>query len=150
SSYAVVGKPIPRPDVPAKCTGLHEYVHDLTMPNLLHARVIRPPSIGATLDAVDQASVKSIPGVQVVRINNFLAVVAKDEWAAVKGATTLKATWNEKPDLPGSEGLDRWTREAALERDQAVVSRGDAPAAMNGAATRLSATYFWPFQSHAS
>ena len=47
SAYTVVGQPIPRPDVPAKCTGQHTYVHDFTLPGMLHARVIRPPAIGA-------------------------------------------------------------------------------------------------------
>src|SRR3989454_5259218 len=40
SRYTSVGKPLPRPDVPAKCTGRHTYVHDHTLPGLLHARVL--------------------------------------------------------------------------------------------------------------
>src|SRR6266487_538676 len=49
STYSIVGKPLPRPDVPAKCTGANIYVHDFTVPGMLHARVIRPPAIGAML-----------------------------------------------------------------------------------------------------
>jgi CO/xanthine dehydrogenase Mo-binding subunit len=150
SRYTSVGKPLPRPDVPAKCTGRHTYVHDHTLPGLLHARVVRPPAIGATLASIDESSLRGIPDVRVVRVQNFLAVVAKDEWAAVRAAGALKATWSESQTLPGSDGLDRWTRAAAVERDQAVVNRGDAPAALSGAARKFSATYFWPFQSHAS
>src|SRR3989442_11613797 len=150
SRYTSVGKPLPRPDVPAKCTGRHTYVHDHTLPGLLHARVLRPPAIGATLASIDESSLRGIPDVRVVRVQNFLAVVAKDEWAAVRAAGVLKATWTESQTLPGSDGLDRWTRAAAVERDQAVVNRGDAPAALSGAARKFSATYFWPFQSHAS
>src|SRR2546428_344607 len=97
-----------------------------------------------------RSSLRGIPDVRVVRVQNFLAVVAKDEWAAVRAAGALKATWTESQTLPGSDGLDRWTRAAAVERDQAVVNRGDAPAALSGAARKFSATYFWPFQSHAS
>ena len=148
--YSVVGKPLPRPDVPDKCTGHHVYVHDFTLPGMLHARVIRPAAIGATLVSVDDSSVRGIPDVRIVRLENFLAVVARDEWAAVCAARALKATWTEWQGLPGSDGLERWTRAAALDRDQAVVNRGDAPAALSGGAKRLSATYFWPFQSHAS
>jgi len=150
ASYISVGQPLPRPDVPAKCSGRHVYVHDFTLPGMLHARVIRPPAIGATLVAVDESPVRAIPDVQVVRVGSFLAVVAPDEWAAVCAAGALKATWSDARTLPGSDGLDRWTRAAAVERDQAVVSRGDAAAAIAGAARTLSATYFWPYQSHAS
>jgi nicotinate dehydrogenase subunit B len=77
-------------------------------------------------------------------------VVAKDEWAAVRAAAALKATWSQWDGLPGHAGLDRYSRTAPQDRDQDIVTKGNAPAALKGAARTLSATYFWPFQSHAS
>jgi len=148
--YTVVGQPLPRPDVPDKCTGRHVYVHDFTLPGMLHARVIRPNAIGAALVSVDESSVRGIPDVRVVRVGSFLAIVAPDEWAAVKAAGMLKAVWSDEQRLPGSDGLDRWTRAAAVDHDQTAIDRGDAMTAIGGAAQKLSATYFWPFQSHAS
>ena len=152
SAFTSIGKPLPRPDIPAKCTGRHTYVHDMTVPGMLHARVIRPASIGAYLVAVDESSIREIPDVRVVRIKNFLAVVSKDEWAAVRAARELKATWSESATLPGSDGLDRWTRNADEMRDGGypIYVRGDMPAVMATAAKKYSATYFWPYQSHAS
>ena len=126
SAYTVVGQPIPRPDVPAKCTGRHTYVHDFTLPGMLHARVIRPAAIGAALESVDESSIRGIPDVRLVRIESFLALVGKDEWSVVKAAGALKTTWSEGRPLPGSDGLDRWTRTAPIDRDQAVVNRGNA------------------------
>src|SRR5256886_12724585 len=87
------GKPRPRPDVPAKVTGRHKYLHDLTLPGMLHARVIRPPAHGATLKAVDESSIASVAGAKVVRIESFLAVVAEREWNAVRAARQLRAEW---------------------------------------------------------
>ncbi len=145
-----IGKPLLRPDVPAKCTGRHVYVQDFTLPGMLHGRIVRPPSIGATLVSVDESSLRGIPDVRVVRVENFLAVVAKDEWAAARAATTLKASWNEQTRLPGHEGLDRFSRTAPLERDQEILNRGNAADVSRRAAKTMSATYFWPFQSHAS
>src|SRR5262249_756557 len=150
AGYTVVGKPLPRPDVPAKCSGRHVYVHDHTVPGMLHARVVRPPAIGAKLVSVDESSIRAIPDVRVVRVGSFLSGVSRDEWAAVRAAAELKAAWTASQTLPGSEGLDRWTRAATPDREQAVVTRGEAAAALGGAATKLSATYFWPYQSHAS
>jgi nicotinate dehydrogenase subunit B len=158
SSFTSIGKPLPRPDIPAKCTGRHTYVHDMTVPGMLHARVIRPASIGANLLAVDESSIREIPNVRVVRIKDFLAVVSNDEWAAVRAARELKATWSESATLPGSDGLDRWTRDAEPTRAEGAViyARNDAPAPsgtaarMATAAKKYSATYFWPYQSHAS
>jgi nicotinate dehydrogenase subunit B len=105
AEYSVVGKPLPRPDVPAKCTGREMYVQDFTMPGMLHGRVIRPPSFGAKLVSVDEASIRAIPDVKVVRVESFLGVVARDEWAAVRAARELKAVWSEWTGLPGNDGL---------------------------------------------
>ena len=149
STYTVVGKPILRPDVPKKCTGTNVFLQDFSLPGMLHGRVIRPPSIEAKLLSVDEASIRSIPDVRVVRIQNFLGVVANDEWAAVRAAKTLKATWSESQTLPGSDGLDRTVRASAIERDETIVNRGD-PGNAASAAKQLSATYWWPFQSHGS
>lgn len=148
--YTVVGKPLPRPDVKAKATGRHEYVQNVKLPGMLHARVIRPPSVGATLMSVDDGSVFGIPDVRIVRIKNFLAVVSEDEWTAVKAASALTATWSEGQALPGHTALEAYLRQGAVDRDQMVVSKGDVTAALAGAAKKLNATYYWPNQSHAS
>src|SRR5438445_5621299 len=150
ATYTIVGKPLPRPDVPAKCTGKLEYVQDHAVPNMLHGRVIRPPAIGAKLVSVDESSIRGVPDVPVGRMESFLGVVAPDEWAAVRAAKELKTAWSEWQGLPVSEGLDRYVRESAVERDEVLVNRGDPAAALPGTAKQLSAIYAWPFQSHAS
>jgi nicotinate dehydrogenase subunit B len=148
--YTVVGKPLPRPDVPGKCTGQAVYVQDHVVPGMLHGRVVRPPAIGAKLLAVDEASIHNIPDVRVVRTGDFLGVVARDEWAAVRAARELKATWSEWKGLPGSSTLEQQVRHGALDRDQSLASKGDPESALSSAAKQLSATYWWPLQSHAS
>jgi nicotinate dehydrogenase subunit B len=148
--YGLVGKPLPRPDVPEKCTGKHIYVHDFSMPGMLHGRVIRPPAIGAKLLSVDESSIRAIPEVRVVRIENFLGVVAPDEWAAVRAARELKATWSPWEGLPGNDGLEQFIREGAIVRHEDLVKRGDPASTLSTSAKQFSATYEWPLQSHAS
>jgi CO/xanthine dehydrogenase Mo-binding subunit len=150
ATYTIVGKPILRADVTAKCTARHPWLQDLTLPGMLHGRVVRPPAIGAKLLSVDEDSIRAIPDVRVIRIESFLGVVAKDEWAAVRAAREIKATWSEWQGLPGSAGLDRYVRQAPVARDQSIASHGDVDAAWSAASKQLSATYFWPYQSHAS
>src|SRR5215468_9746910 len=116
SSYMIVGKPILRPDVPKKCTGTNVFLQDFSVPGMLHGRMIRPPSLGAKLISVDEVSIRGIPDVRVVRIQNFLGVVANDEWAAVRAAKALKTTWSESQALPGSERLDGFVRATAIDR----------------------------------
>ena len=149
SRYTVVGKPILRPDVPKKCTGTNVFLQDFSLPGMLHGRVIRPPSIEAKLMSVDESPIRNIPDVRVVRIQNFLGVVANDEWAAIRGSKALKAAWSESQTLPGSDALESTVRATAIERDETIVSRGD-PASAPTAGKQMSATYWWPFQSHAS
>src|SRR4029453_6938790 len=86
TEYAVVGKPIPRAELPAKMTGRHTYVHDVRVDGMLHARVIRPASLGASLTAVDDSGLRAISGARVLRKGNWLAVVAPREDDAVRAA----------------------------------------------------------------
>jgi CO/xanthine dehydrogenase Mo-binding subunit len=151
ASYKTVGKPLARPDVPGKCTAKGDYIQDLTLPGMLHGRVVRPPAIGAKLMGVDESSIRGIPDVRVIRVENFLGVVAPDEWAAVRAARELKATWSEWQGLPGNDGLERYLRESPVDRDQVIVGKPRGDAKITPAPVRqLSATYFWPNQSHAS
>ena len=151
AAYTVVGKPVLRSDLPGKATGRHPYVQNFTTPGMLHGRVIRPPAVGARLLAVDESSIHgAIPDVRVIRIENFLGVVAKDEWAAIRAARELKATWSEGQAGFSTEGLAGTLRAAPSEREETTLNRGDAAAALSGAAKTLSAAYYWPFQGHAS
>ena len=150
-TYTIVGRPVLRPDVPDKCTGRNVYVQDFSLPGMLHGRVIHPPSIGAKLMSLDESSIRTIPGARVVvRIQNFLGIVAPDEWAAIRAAKELKVTWTEEQGLPGSDNLDRHVRESVPDHDETIVNKGDPAAALPGTTKQLSALYAWPIQSHAS
>ena len=146
----MVGKPLPRPDVPAKCTGSFTYMQDFSLPNMVHARVIRPPAIGAKLVALDEASIKDLPGAKVVRIRDFLAVTADDEWTAVRAARALRAQWSDWVGLPEQDKLAASLRGARDVTDEMLVNRGQAAGSIPTGAMTRRATFFWPMQSHAS
>jgi CO/xanthine dehydrogenase Mo-binding subunit len=150
TKFRIIGQPVRRPDVPAKVTGRHVFVHDFSLPGMLHGRVIRPPAIGATLVSVDESSIASIPGTRVVRIESFLGVCAENEWNAVRGARQLKATWSPWAGLPDHAKLFAEIRATRVIRDETMATRGDALAALAGNARSVSATYEWPIQSHGS
>ncbi|MCJ0763287.1 xanthine dehydrogenase family protein molybdopterin-binding subunit [Variovorax terrae] len=152
AQYKLVGQPLPRPDIPAKVTGRHVYVHDHRVPGMLHGRVIRPPAVGAKVLALDESSVAHLPGVRVVRIIDFVGVVAADEWAAMRAARELKVQWSESAPLVGHTALVDWARRGPFVAEETLVNKGDAArlAALATAPDALSATYVWPIQSHAS
>jgi nicotinate dehydrogenase subunit B len=149
ASYTLVGKPLKRPDVPAKCTGSHVYMHDFSVPGMLHARVVRPPAIGATLVSVDESSIANLAGAKVVRVKDFLAVTAEDEWTAIRAARALKAQWSDGSGLPAQKTLAAAMRSDPGITDQTLINKGTAVSRPDGAKA-LTASYFWPAQSHAS
>ncbi len=149
-AYTVVGKPMPRPDVPGKVTGTHTYVHDFKLPGMVHGRAIRPPSVGAKLVSVDEASISHIPGAKAVRVNDFLGVIADDEWDAVAAAKALKATWSDSAPLLGHQAVREWMTAGPFESDQKIVNKGNVDAVLGASAGKLEATYYWPMQTHGS
>src|SRR5438876_5040 len=148
--YVTVGKPLPRPDVRAKVTGHHVFVHDFAVDGMLHGRPIRPPSVAAKLLEVDAASIKDIPGARVVRIESLLGVVAEDEWDAVQAARLLKARWSEPNALIGHERVREWMRAGPFDAEEYLVRKGEARQQLAAAAKRLTAEYYWPLQTHGS
>jgi len=149
SLFKVMDRSIQRVDIPAKVTGGPAYVHDMRLPGMLHARVVRPPSYGATLLSVDIDSIQKMTGVvKVLRDGNFLAVVAYREFQAVKAmrALSLAARWQESAALPDHDRL----HEALLElpsQDEVILDKR-APAALSS--RTLEATYTRPYLSHGS
>jgi hypothetical protein len=71
--------------------GTEDYVVDVKVPGMVHGRTILPPVAGAVPEVVDEASVKDIPGVQIVREKGFIGLVAPREWDAVKAARSARA-----------------------------------------------------------
>ena len=108
ATFKLMGQPVPRVDIPAKVTGGAAYVQDMRLPGMVHARVVRPPSYGAQLMECDTSAIEKLPGVvKVVRDGNFLAVVAKKEFQAIKAMRALSAAakWQETASLPKQDDL---------------------------------------------
>jgi nicotinate dehydrogenase subunit B len=144
--YQVVGQGVPRVDLPPKLTGQGGFVHDIRLPGMLHARVVRPPDPGARLESVDP---ESVPGIQVVRQGDFLAVAAEREYDAVLAAESLKATWRQAGRRPPMDDLFQIIRDSDA-TDEVSFQTGDVEAALETAETRLKAAYAQPFHAHAS
>ncbi len=148
-TYTIVGTSYPRPDLPAKLTARHVYVQDQRVDGMWHARVVRPPAIGAKLLNVDAGSIAGIPQAQVVRIADFLAVAAPREWDAIRAMRALKATWSSAETLPGSDAVFEAVRATPVIRSEMLRSVGDAVTVLDAAPRVIRASYTWPVQSHA-
>ena len=149
SQWTVLGKPLASPDLPALVTGRFEFVHNVRLQGMLHGRVVRPPSVGATVASVDESSVQGMPGlVKVVAKKNFVGVVADKPWQAMQAAAKLKVTWNPGLALPDQVTFYESIRKQPA-RDTRLVDSGDVEAKL-AAGTVLKATYLHPYQMHGS
>ena len=155
--YTLVGQPIPRLDLPAKIAGTPSFVHDLCLPDMVHGRVIRPPTYASTLESIDENTAASLPGViAVVRDGSFLGVLAEREEQAEKAAEALRqnARWHVQP-LPAYESL--YTDLLAKTSQDFLVVDGvpqDGPVppieTPANAVQTLEATYRKPYHMHAA
>jgi nicotinate dehydrogenase subunit B len=157
-AYTIVGQSVPRVDIPAKATGELVYVHDMRVPGMLHGRVVRPPYagvdagdfVGTSLIAVDESSVRGIPGlVAVIRLGDFVGVVTEREENAIKAAAQLKITWKPTPTLPDLKDIETALR-ANPSTPRVLIDKGDVDAAIAAADKPMQRTYVWPYQMHGS
>jgi nicotinate dehydrogenase subunit B len=149
-SYRIVGTSTPREDLPRKVAGQPSFIQDVRVPGMLHARLVRPPSPGAVLVALDESSVKDVPGlVKVVQRGNFIGVVAEREAGAIQAAERLKVEWQETAVYPRMEDLYTALRDQPTD-DNILGQQGDFEQAYAGATRKLHATYYQPFHAHAS
>ncbi|HSK87057.1 MAG TPA: molybdopterin cofactor-binding domain-containing protein, partial [Anaerolineales bacterium] len=149
-TYRIVGTSTPREDLPRKVIGQASFIQDLNVPGMVHARLVRPPSPGAKLVAMDESSLKNLPGlVKLVQRGDFIGVVAEREEQAIQAARQLKVEWQETPVYPRMEDLfAAWCSQPT--EDGVLVEQGDFENAFAGAAQQVHATYYQPYHAHAS
>ncbi|MDB5908238.1 MAG: nicB 3 [Massilia sp.] len=150
AQYTLVGKPVPRIDIPPKVVGAYPYLVDHKIPGMLHGRVIRPPEAGAHLVSV--APGQRFPGlVKIVTQGDFVGVVCQREEQAVRAARDLKLTWSRpEPMFSASyDALYEMLRTSTPKVSKRELNDGDVDAALARAGTVIEARYDYPFQSHA-
>jgi CO/xanthine dehydrogenase Mo-binding subunit len=147
----VIGKAIARRDIPKKVRGEPAYVQDMRLPAMVFGRVVRPPSRRATLETLDEAAVRALPGVvALLRDGNFVAVAAEREEQAIKATEKIRALakWREVADLPPT-GAALFEHLQKLPSKDSVISSKIGGAA-GGETKTIEAVYTRPYQCHAS
>ncbi len=151
SDFRLIGQPLKRFDTPPKTEGALTYSMDVQVPGMVYASVLTSPVFGGEVASFDESAIAEMTGVEkIVEIPNGIAVVANSFWRAQKALEAL--------DVQFEGGLDeRLTTEMIFEDllqstsddGKVLLEKGDAVAALNGAAQRLTGTYTVPMLSHA-
>jgi CO/xanthine dehydrogenase Mo-binding subunit len=154
SGFRLIGTHVRRLDGPGKVDGSARFGCDVRLPGMKYAAVAACPVFGGTLSDVGPriGSSAEIPGLrQLVRLEDAVAVVADDTWAAIRGLAALDIRWNEGSNARLTTADVVRQLEAASHRSGIVARRdGDPARAMAGAAQRIEAVYEVPFLAHAT
>ena len=146
SARRIAGTSAPRSDLPDKVFGHARFVHDLRLPGMLHARVLRPPARHARLLSVPEGALPD--GAILARDGSFLAVLAPEEHAAEAAAVRIatRAIWDAQDTLPDENAIAAWLRDAPGDHT-IIAERADAAP---DAVKRVRAAYSRPYVAHAS
>ena len=152
--WTIAGKPLKRLDTAGKLNGSQIYGIDLKLPGMLLASIKACPIAGGKLASLDEAAALKMPGVQkVVRVGDTaVAVVAETWWQAKTALDAIPIEWDLGPNAKvSSESLAAFLKQGLTEGEAATGnSKGDAMAAIAGAARKVDAVYGFPFQHQAT
>ena len=150
--FKLIGTPVKRLDTPEKVDGTAQFGIDVRLPGMKFAAVAACPVFGGKLASVDDTKAKALPGVrQVVRLDDAVAVVADDTWAAKRGLAALDIRWDEGPNAKlTTADVAQQLAVASVKSGAVARKQGDAAGAMAGAAQQVEAIYELPFLAHAT
>jgi len=153
-AWKIAGKPMKRLDTADKLNGSKVYAIDVALPGMLCAAIKDCPVFGGKLKSYDESKIAGRPGFRrVVRVNDTAVAVVADTWWRAKAALdALPIVWDEGQNASQSSAL---IAEQLKEGLTATASngdwhKGDAIAAIAGAAKKVEAVYSTPFLAHAT
>jgi isoquinoline 1-oxidoreductase beta subunit len=158
-NFKLIGKPVPRPDIPLKVDGTAQFGIDIKVQGMLYASIERAPVFHATIKSIDDSKAKSVAGVKKVlrcerklNKNTFhgVAVLADNYYAAMQGRKALKIQW-DNGDFTKLNSQSLYLKFKDLSQAEGIIahSAGDFDKAFVSAPTKLEAVYKLPFAAHA-
>jgi len=152
--YKIIGKPLPRQDIPLKTNGAAIFGLDKKLPGMQYAVVERNPRFRGKVKSFDDSATRAIPGVKHVfkvqravwsHLYEGVAVVADSLWVAMEGRKALKVEWDD-------EGFDHANTELLFTRMREGIKKvGPSKKfeeVLQQAAKKVEAVYETPYQSH--
>ena len=148
SEHTVSGKPTLRTDARLKVTGEAKFTADMVLPGMLHAKVLRPPSHGATLESVDTSVAKQVPGAHVVQEDGLIAVLHERTELAEHALAQVSARWNEADPQVDNQSLFEYLKNAASDV-RVHIEKGSLPDGQAAAKQLLESEFYNHYVAHA-
>ncbi len=122
--FKVSGRSAKRLDGHDKVTGRAQYAGDVRLPGMLYARLLRPPSHGATRKSLDTSKAKAMSGVMMIEKDDLVAVLHADPERAGQALSLIRAEWDEPAAAFDTESVgDYFVKNGG--DGEVRVSRGD-------------------------
>ena len=158
--FKMIGKSLPRLDIPAKTNGKAQFGIDFKMPNMVYAVLLHAPHIHGKIKSIDDTAALKIAGVRKVlkaersmphKTVDCVAVIADNTWAAMEGRKALNVEWEASDFTKVSTDayfadLQRRKTEEGFTIDD---KKGSITEGFKAAATTIEAEYITPFTAHA-
>jgi nicotinate dehydrogenase subunit B len=152
SEWTVAGQPLPKVNARDVVTGKHQYTTDLRPDHLLYAKILRPPSFGATLTSCDAKAAAAMPDVTVVVDGNFVGVAADSEARAERALAAIHAEWKEPPQRVSDREIFAYLKQNASSESDArgeKQEKGSISQGLADAAHKLETSYTVAYIAHA-
>jgi len=152
ASYKLVGTAYPREDITVMATAMPYFLQDIRLPGMVHARVLHPPGYGSTLAAIVTAEAADMPGVlKIIRDGSFIAVIAEEEYQAIKAWKTLSGAveWN-KQTISSSENRVFTEMQQQATEAEVIKEAAGFKEIYSKSSSRYEARYQRPYQMHGS
>ena len=151
ASWTVAGQSLPKVDGRDFVTGKHRYPSDMTLPEMWHGKVLRPPAFGATLVSLDSREAERT-GATVVHDGNFVGVAAPSIETATAAVAAIRAEWKSEPQISNKELFEYLKKNAVEGRDPTGdgdrFEVGNVDQALASAEQKLEQTYTVSYIAH--
>jgi nicotinate dehydrogenase subunit B len=148
SQFNVMGKSVTRLDAHAKVTGKAQYAGDMRLPDMLYAKLLRPPAHGATLKSLDTSAAEKIPGVIIINQDGLVAALHKDPEEAEKARRSFKAQFDmPKATVDNATIFDHFLQAAPAPQER--ERKGDLAQGEKMAAEVFETKFLDPYLAHA-
>ena len=148
--WKVAGQSASKANGRAFVSGQHKYASDMKLPGMLHGKILRPPSFGATLVSVETKEAEAMPDVVVVRDGEFVGVAAPTEFAASRALKAVKAEWKTTEQVSGKEVFDHFKKNArGGEGGRGATKAGSMEQGLSAADIKLQQRYTVAYIAHA-
>jgi len=153
-TWTIVGKPLPRVDIPDTVAGKQVYGIDTQLPKMVYAAIAQCPVFGGKVKSLDASKVQSKRGiVKVVPLDGFVAVIADNWWRAKEALKQVAIEWDVGANgaVTDASLMDFYRGGLDAKQDIAVARKqGDVDQALASGAKVIEAEYWTPYLAHST